>query len=148
VHHSRGDQRRALFFNGHGAALPLIEQNKFKKDQLRSRACIPVRVYRAWFHQQGFTGLQRGRLFSLILNNHLAVEDIKDHLAVMLILEGAPGTSVRTNTSGVIPGTLAGGRGASVVAGCCAFAPVIQKISTPAKIPDSVEAAARPFSSM
>src|SRR5262249_25681878 len=71
----------ALLFDRHGAALSLIEQNKFKKGELRGRACIPVHVHGAWFHQQRFAGLERNRLFSIILNNHLSIENIKDDLA-------------------------------------------------------------------
>ena len=68
------------------AALPFIHQDEFGEHQFFRRARVPVGVHRSRFDEQVVAGLQHDRLFSLVLHSHGPLQDVKEHLACMIVL--------------------------------------------------------------
>ena len=85
----RGATIVVLLLHENDAPLSLIDENKLCKDELGGAARVPVGVHCARLDEERITGFERDRLLSFILNSHLAVENVKNHLARVCAFEPA-----------------------------------------------------------
>src|SRR6516164_9136260 len=82
----RGATIVVLLLHENDAPLSLIDENKLCKDELGGAARVPVGVHCARLDEERITGFERDRLLSFILHNHCPFQNVKNHLASVVML--------------------------------------------------------------